>query len=779
MIVTPKENRTFLSINFEKYKKMEGELLSSCEAGSDDSNRKIPVVSTLDEMTEIQDASNRRKIAKEKAYESFRDQFLKINDFVQSSEDANRRNILHGYCKKSLDNEGNEQEEIIIYTRPRSANLITRFFDWVLYSEQEDFAQKFLLRFLASAPTMKPSDLSESQETENQIKKLSECAAVWINSMKGIGQHALAKKNLSIVKNSSKHFLEAAKQLRNEIKEEMEERERKNRIMLNCIALEDQFFQWKPNHENTEIERSHNEISKLPEELKNFGSEKIKRFEDFLKDIKELSLGPASAERTSEFSAFCATWVSCFNKKDKQGDEFRNAINRSSQLRAWNVAAHYIALRDHPYIIEKEANPHTIVIAPEEASPRYYAPFNPAMMNLQHYKDSAYIMISALNEIYCKKRDEQTAIRETNNVDEKNPQGYKSIQFNNQVLKSFRPLNIIEDFNPKQEAELFSAYQEFIKTAAKENQEIVLTPIFNYTENTIDRCIDAMIKPIVTQRAIGAELPEIRFFSSDPRITEKFNLAIAEPENYMKSKADKAAQAARVTKAAPNHGLSQLQFQYGIAPRDMKDPGMIMLHASALKYGEIGGTAKILGGFTKKPLFAAAASTGTAVPRKIKPKLVADGPQMQRSANTTNQTKPASLAMGEKEVMSTTHFIMPTVELNLDPSYYQTLSNLLGLETLSSEQEDTIRQIFIQVFKNAKEKVISNLVLIPCFDLKQRASLQEQACAVMVDVLDKLIVSHPGIAVKMALASQEEYGFLQQQIARWEKAGNESRRRGI
>jgi hypothetical protein len=558
-----------------------------------------------------------------------------------------------------------------------------------------------------------------------------------------------------------------------------EERQEKNSRMLNCIALEDEFFQWKPNHENTEIDRSHKETSELPEELKHFGSEKIKGFEDFLKDIKELNLGPASAERTSEFSAFCATWVSCFNKKDKQGDEFRNAINRSSQLRAWNVAAHYIALRDHPYIIQKEANPHTIVIASAEASQRYNAPFNPAMMNLQHYKDSAYIMISPLNEIYCKKRDEQTVIREPNNVDEKNPQGYKSIQFNNQVLKSFRPLNISEYLNPEQEAELFSAYQEFINTAAEANKEIVLTPIFNYTENTIDRCIDAMITPIVTQRAIGTKLPEIRFFSSDPRITEKFNLAIADPGNYMKSRDDKAAQAARATKAVADHGLSQLQFQYGIAPRDMKDPGMIMLNASAVKYGEIGGTAKILGGFTKKPLFAEAASTGTAVPRKIKPKLVADGSQTQQSANTTNQTKPASVAMVEKEVMSTTHFIMPTVELNLDPSYYQTLSNLLGLETLSSEQEDTIRKTYIKVFNNAKEKQIDKLVLIPCFDLSQRDALREEACAVMLDALGKLIISNPGIAVTMALASQEEYTFLQQQVAHWKKSGHRSRRKGV
>lgn len=394
------------------------------------------------------------------------------------------------------------------------------------------------------------------------------------------------------------------------------------------------------------------------------------------------------------------------------------------------------------------------------------------MMNWQHYSATAQIMISPLNDIYFQNRDEQAIILEAITVDEKTPRGHKSIHCNTQVLESFRVLNINEDLNPEQEVELFSVYQKFINTAVKEKREIVLTPIFNYTENTIDRCIDAMITPIVTQKAIGAELPEIRFFSSDPRITEKFNLAIADPENYMKSRADKAAkaaEAAEATKSAANPGLSHLQLQYGIVPCDMKDPGMIMLHASALKYGEMGGTAKILGGFTKKPLFAEAASTGTAVPRKIKPKLAANGSHTQQSASTTNHTKPAYVAMGEKEVMSTTHFIMPTVELNLDPSYYQTLSNLLGLETLSSEQEDAIRQTYIRVFKNAKEKGVSNLVLIPCFDLKQRDSLQEQACAVMLDVLDKLLISNPGIAVKMALASREEYAFLQQQVVYWKK----------
>ena len=124
---------------------------------------------------------------------------------------------------------------------------------------------------------------------------------------------------------------------------------------------------------------------------------------------------------------------------------------------------------------------------------------------------------------------------------------------------------------------------------------------------------------------------------------------------------------------------------------------------------------------------------------------------------------------------------MPTNELHLGQSPFSTLSNLLGYEneTLSPEQKDTIRQTYMKVFKNAKEKEISNLVLIPCFDLKQRDPLQEQACAEMLDVVDEFLVSNPGMVVKMALASQDELTFMQQQIVRWKKAGRQSTRKGI
>lgn len=344
MIVTPKENRSFLSINCDEYRKMEADLLSSYGAATDDSNLQIPVASTLDEITEIQAATKRMEAAKQKAYDSFRDQFLKINDFVQSSKESNGKNILHAYCKKSISNKGEDQQEIIFYSRPRSTNLIVRFFDWALYGDQEDFAQKFLLRFLACAPTMKSSDALENREAKNNNKKLSGNASTWISRMKGSGKRALAEKDLSIVKTSAMHFLEAALVLKNEIEKEIEENEKeikKNKTMISCITFEDEFFQWKPIDKNTEIDGSQKKIYELPEELKKFGVEKINDFEEFIKDVKKLNLGPTSAERTAKFSEFCATWVSFFHKKDKQGDDFRNAINRSSNF-AHGTSQHII-----------------------------------------------------------------------------------------------------------------------------------------------------------------------------------------------------------------------------------------------------------------------------------------------------------------------------------------------------------------------------------------------------------------------------------------------------
>ena len=778
MIVIPIESSTQLSINLEKLKEIEDVLSPSQGASGNNFEQEIPVVSSLDQLVEIQNSAKRMEVAKHSAYESFRNQFLEINKFVQSSNGLGSNNVLHAFYKQSTAHDGKKTQEIILYSRPRSSNLITRFFDWVLYSDQEHLAQRFLLKFLACAPTFELSNFSEGQNGSSGINKVTDNATVWIKSMRGIGQHSLGKENLSKVKCSSVYFLEIAKELRRQIEEETKETKARNDNMIECIAFEDDFFQWQPDRRNGELDAPWNSASQLPEELKIFGTEKIKAFDEFINDIKKLNSSSINPGRISRFSDFCIAWVNLFNRKDRQGDCFRNTINKNSQLRAWNVAAHYLALRDHPYIVQKEKNPYAAIIPVNSELQGYRAPFDPAIMNLQHYDDTAHVMISLSTDIYFPETavNRQETLHAIANMDKQVPGEDKSIKFNKQVLTVCRLIDISNDINPIQEAELFSAYQKFINTAIKEKKEIILTPIFNYTENTIDRCIDAMITPIVTQRTVEAELPEIRLFSSDPRITEKFNQAIADPESYMALRAQEVAKTARAT--AAKHGLSQLQLQCGILPSDMNDPGMIMMHASATKYGTNSATNKILDGFTKKPLFATAASAGKAVPRKRKIRLATDTVKTRQSSNKDGQENPVYAATNEKEVMSTTHFIMPTDELRLDRSYSLTLSNLLGREELSSEQKETIRQTYIKVFSNAKENGVSSLVLVPCFDVEQCESLREEACAVMLDVLDSLLASHRGIVVKMALASQQEYAFVQQQVALWKKTANQRASKG-
>ena len=783
MNAIPTANRSFLSIDWNKYREIEHALSDSGKAVENDSNQEIQVVSTLDQLAEIKNAATQMKAAQQKAYDSFRDQFLEINNFIQSSRNSNEKNILHAYYKESIDHSGNRNNAIILYTRPRSSNLFIRFFGWALYSEQEELAQKFLLRFLRSAPTVAPSDPLESQDTKETIDKLPFNALPWINSIKGIGEFSLTKDKLSIVKWSSRHFLEIANQINEQMQTEKENEKAKNVRMFECIAWDDDFFQWKPDYKNPETEKLEDEIPALPEELKWFGPEKIQAFSDFIGEIKKLNFTHASPDRVRKIFDFCTTWVSCFNRKDKQGDVFRNVINGSSQLRAWNVAAHYIALRDHPYVIKKKADPYTLITPLDSEAQQPSAPFNPAMMDFRHYEKKTHIMVPPLNEVYFPQQtdDEQATFHAVGAADKKFRGKNQSIEISGQALTLYKPLKIGEELKLEQEAEIYSVYQEFINTAVKANKKIVLTPIFNYTEHAIDRCIDAIITPIVTQKTVKGGIPEIRFFSSDPRITEKFHLAISDPENYMALRAaSKAAKTAMPT--APIYGLDQLQLQCSILSRDMKDPGMIMMHASAGKYGTINGnTAQILDGFTKKPLFARAAAAGTAIPRTRKKTLLADALTPQQPSDTTNRTNTTSVATGEKDVISTTQFIMPTNELHLGQSPFSTLSNLLGYEneTLSPEQKDTIRQTYMKVFKNAKEKEISNLVLIPCFDLKQRDPLQEQACAEMLGVVDEFLVSNPGMVVKMALASQDELTFMQQQIVRWKKAGRQSTRKGI
>lgn len=771
----PAENPSFLPIDWNNYREMEDALSDSGTALKGNSEYQIPRVSTLDELSEITSSVTRMNAAKQNAYNSFRHLFLEINNFIQSSKKSNEKNILYACYEEAIDHGGQKKQAIVLYSRPRSSNLFIRFLDWALYSDQEELAQKFLLRFLKSAPTAEPSDVTESQDAGGNINKLPCNALPWIYSMKGMGPYPLAKDNLSAVKYSSFHFSEIANQIDKQMQTEKERDKEKNGRMFDCIAWDDEFFNWKPNYNNPDVDEYQDEILVFPEELKAFQSEKIKAFNDLVENIKKLNFGNASPEKVQEIFDFCTTWVNSFNSRDKQGDVFRNNINKSSKLRAWNVAAHYIALRDHPYVIKKEADGYTLFAPSNSEDQQVSAPFDPAMMNFRHYEKNTRIMVPPLNEIYFPRQtiQEQAIFYQLNAGDEEFRESNQSIEVDGQVLTAYKHLKISENLKPDQEAELFSVYQEFIKAAIKDNEKIVLTPVFNYTEHAIDRCIDAVITPIVTQKAINGELPEIRFFSPDPRITEKFDLAISNPEHYMALRAaDKAAKLAM--QKAPGHGLDRLQLQHGILLRDMTDPGMIMMHASAGRYGATDErTTDILEGFAKKPLFAKAALAGTAIPRTRKKTQPAGALTPHQPSNTTNRRDATSVATGKKELISTTQFIMPTSELHLDQSVFHTLSSLLGPETLSPEQIETIRKTYTQVFRNAKEKEIRTLVLIPCFDLEQENSLREQACAEMLDVIDKLLASNPDMTVKMALASQSEFTLLQQQIVRQEKTGRQ------
>ena len=735
-------------------------------------NGQTPENSTLYNPAEIQKAIAREKHARQNAYNAFCEQFLEINDFIQQKKSLDEKNTLHAFYRNTVDCNGNKEQYIVLYARPKSENIIVRFFDWVLYGEQEELAQKFLLDFLNTSPAIEQSDFRIDQQAKERSDSLPYNAVPWFNSLKGIGQAPLIKERLSSVKASSTHFRKIAKQIKQQKNIAME----KHNGMRTRIALEDEFFQWKPNYGEPEFDEAHSHLPDLPETLKGLGPQKLEAFSKFVDDIKTLKR--TSPECTQAISEFCDIWADCFNRKDKAGDDFRNVINGSSQLRAWNIVAHYIALRDDPYVVSEEKNS-AFTSRDLDSEAQHTCPFHPAMMNLRHYGDNTRIMIPPLEEVYLPQEtsDEQALVHALKAADKSLRENNEPIEINKQVLTicgKFELSTDSESLTPVQEAEIFAIYQKVISDAVQAGQKIVLTPIFNYTEKTIDRCIDAIVTSILTQQSLVGKLPEIRFFSSDPRIGNKLDLALKDPAKYMASRTANAL--ARVAMPAmPSQELDRLKLQHGISSDDLRDPGMIMMNGSTGKYGAVDQQAAlILKGFTEKDVFAKAALKATAISRTRRKAGAADTSTKRRFSNAAKHIEAPVEAMHGKKQQTTTQFIMPTCEMALAPSAFS-LSSLLGTETLSDEQSNEIRAIYTRVFDNAKKRGIGNLILIPCFDLEQDNGLREQACAEMLTVLDELLASNPQIVVKMAVASPEALSFFKHQSDQWKKANRQKR----
>ncbi|WP_194713790.1 hypothetical protein [Noviherbaspirillum soli] len=77
----------------------------------------------------------------------------------------------------------------------------------------------------------------------------------------------------------------------------------------------------------------------------------------------------------------------------------------------------------------------------------------------------------------------------------------------------------------QQKAYLARMYKSITDGHVESGSAWVLTPLFNYTENTIDQCIAIMLRPFKSAFEAGKTSLEVDIFSADHRITDKFDKA--------------------------------------------------------------------------------------------------------------------------------------------------------------------------------------------------------------------------------------------------------------
>lgn len=629
-------------------------------------------------------------------------QLWQLNAFVQAEQkhlDESVDGVFHARKTEHTDANGKKVSRIDLYIRPK-ANGIFSFFDSLIYGKEQKLAANILIPLINRAGTAHPSVNSASapkyqapshhpraQQASVQVDAIT-------SSLKAIADHIAAEK-LETPGNDGPLV--------------------KQRGLQDAVRAQPEFSQWdaRANALND---------SALKKTLDGFGfkPEGIRTFERIATKIAQRrDTGDVDMAALHEFRM---QWVATCERADRVGAKFREAVCENSKLRAWNVLAHHLD-RQPQFDLRSYTNysrvmvPHTTeLIWPELAGDNGATN---AMVKTLHTK----------------------ATKQGISKFEQSPDGKHQL---------FAAKKIIFDqtataLSSADELYLKHKYQSFIDPSIALGEPFLLTPLFHYNEQTIQACVDIMLKPVEAALDKNQALPDIGIFSTDPRISTKFNEEL--------DKLKMQAQDRRI-RAAIHHTIPLALGSKVLDP--VAIPTLAAPIAQRLKVQV--GLSDDQWNPCEKTLLLLTSSSRECV-RPEEPVIEIELSQMLES-DKFSVAKEGSALFSETKQKSpwgaANRYLAPVEEVAVEESNW-----FFSSATLDQSKADKIRMAYTRVCKDAAAFDIRKLVLTPCFKEVSKTMLgsnkpYRDAVDVMVKTLAELSSLNPQLELTMVARSEAE-----------------------
>ena len=712
-------------------------------------------------------------------------QLWQLNRIVQSIHANNPDSILHAKRTRRVNGQdgcAKIVEIVVLYARPRPEGRIASFFHNIWYSKEQDLAAQVLSTLsvagkvqgaVPAAAHAGLNMLAGQKKAPKMILHIKWCRGHLQKISDAIAMDRLAMTEVLSEKGSA---------VRKRIRSEFSSREENCNLPDEAKALLGSAERCDTHHEF------------LPYD---FVDREIQAFQQLVEDIRSKRDSSTDAEVILDF---CIRWAAHY-----EGSlPFKELVHGSDKYRAWNVVAQYVAYRKHDFI-KQEAGAVSSPLPfhkqdyPQPAKVRAVQPLDQEVENIWTGQASKFRLAdyTEYDRVLAPPRQDwaplamigeqestlfAAALHRQVGADDSfhSQQGIRE----GQLLFAARSVDIAPEqaaLTADQEKHLRLAYRNFIEESVTSDTSFVLTPLFNYTVQTIDACIACMLAPLELGLRLKQPLPKVVIFTTDERVRRKFDakldtlqrqarheqtmlvtqggepavqaqdggegpaapgsqITVTLPADPVNLRTEPLLQQrppvaiASAASAAARNGIDSVKLQAGITSMDWNEAGLIMLTQSAGEYG----ASDIIGKFL------ANAAEGAKFPDA--PSAIA---LVTRPRTNPERIRPQYFAAAAK------------VRLN---SWWSPRN-----ESLSAQAKADIAVTYNTIISAAIREKAERLVLAPCFDMADDTEARRQAIVEMFSTLDILLNMHGTLKVTLAARSRDDKRVLEEQLLTWKR----------
>jgi len=663
-----------------------------------------------------------------------------LNAFVQAEKKHLPKDVdgvFHAKKTEHKNADGTKVSRIDLYIRPKAHGIFS-FFDSLIYGKEQKLATDILVPLInrpattcplansASAPQYRdPSNQSQAQQASVQVNAIA-------FSLKAVADRITADR-LEPKGNNGPLV--------------------KQRVLQDAVRAQPEFSQWDANV-NTLSD------SDLRKTLEGFGfkAEGITTF----KSIADAIAGNGNIGNIpmAALHEFWMTWVATCNRADEAGEagkagrNFRKTVCSHPQLRAWNVLAHHLARQTQPKFDLGAYATYTRVMVPDiddmiwtEASQDHGA--SHAIAKKLHAKARATIAEALTAKAGGIRVESLLAEAGRKVMLECEPTPDSKHQLFAAYGKFFNSKP--DSLSAADGSYLSNAYAQFINQGIDAGESILLTPLFNYEEATIEACMATVLAPIEKALQEDKRLPDIGFFSTDPRITTKFN------EELDKLKMQAQLRKIRAAIQQPTYPALESKVPETVAIPTLTAP--------------LTQTLKVQVGIVEdhwypqdKTLLLLTSSSRDCVLQKEVSIAIELNQMLESEEFSAAQESSAIFSTKQKPLSagSAARYVAPVKEVAMDENKW-----FFSAAALDESKAKEIQMAYKKVCEDAEAIGIYKLVMTPCFREVGTTMLgnnkpYREAVGIMVETLAHLSRTYPQLELTMVARSEDERVLMQE-----------------